>query len=95
MEYTKSIFGQELKKLIYQKQDIVAIGSWAHSAYLKYSGQLDNSLLDTMIGLTTLELGPEFARSYETLNKIADDLIAGKDINLNAPEYRDGNDIFG
>ena len=48
-----------------------------------------------MLGLNTMELGPEFARSYEILNKIADDLIAGKEIDLNATEYRDKNDILG
>jgi hypothetical protein len=51
--------------------------------------------LDVMIGLNTMELGSEFARSYEILNKIADDLIAGKDIDLNVAEYRDNNDVLG
>ena len=29
-----------------------------------------------------MELGPEFEFSYEELEKIADDLIAGRDINI-------------
>jgi hypothetical protein len=29
-----------------------------------------------------MELGPEFAFSYEELEQIADDLIAGKEVNL-------------
>jgi hypothetical protein len=96
MKYTKHIFGNELKKLVDQKQDVATIGAWAYSAYLDYTGgQWDNNLLDVMIGLTTMELGPEFIRSNETLHKIADDLIAGKDIDLNAAEYRDNNDALG
>jgi len=95
MIYTKAIFGNELKKRVSQKQDVAEIGIWAYSAYLEYSGEWDHNLLDVMIGLNTMELGSEFARSYEILNKIADDLIAGKDIDLNVAEYRDNNDVLG
>jgi len=31
----------------------------------------------------------EFALSYDMLNKIADDLIAGKEVDLNSKEYRE------
>ncbi len=47
-----------------------------------------------MIDLATMSDGPEFAISYDMLRKIADDLILGKDIDLNAEEYRD-NGILG
>jgi hypothetical protein len=95
MIYTKAIFGNELKKRVSQKQDVAEIGIWAYSDYLEYSGEWDHNLLDVMIGLNTMELGSEFARSYEILNKIANDLIAGKDIDLNVAEYRDNNDVLG
>lgn len=39
-----------------------------------------------------MELGPEFAISYDMLNKIADDLIAGKEVDLNSDEYREINE---
>jgi hypothetical protein len=36
-----------------------------------------------------MELGEQFVISYEMLNKIADDLISGKNVDLNAKEYRE------
>jgi|GEM_PF-323136 len=95
MMYIKAAFRRELKELALQKQNIIEIGIWAHSTYLKYCEHLESGLRKIMLGLNTMELGPEFARSYEILNKIADDLIAGKEIDLNATEYRDKNDILG
>lgn len=93
--YTKAAFGYDLKKLALQRENIVEIGIWAYSIYLEYCDQLEPGLSKIMLGLSGMELGPEFARSYETLNKIADDLIAGKNIDLNASEYRDNNGILG
>lgn len=89
MIYNKAKFGRELKERVLQKQDIVDIGIWAHSVYLECGSRTDAKLLQLMLGLNTMELGDEFAISYEMLNKIADDLIAGKDIDLNAKEYRE------
>ena len=87
--YTKPMFGRELKELVTQKQDIIKIGIWAHSVYLDCSAEVDAKLLQLMLHLNSMELGDQFAISYEMLNKIADDLIAGKDVDLNAEEYRE------
>ena len=94
MMYTKANFGRELKELVLQKQDVIDIGIWAHSTYLEHCGNLEPGLTTIILGLNTMELGSEFAISYATLNKIGDDLIAGKNIDLNAAEYRD-DDILG
>jgi hypothetical protein len=85
--YTRTIFGFELKKRVLQKQDVVSIGIWAHSTYLEHCEQLEPGLRKVMLDLNTMELGPEFAISYRMLNKIADDLIACKDVDLNSEEY--------
>jgi hypothetical protein len=95
MMYTKSMFGKALKKLVWQKRDIIEIGDWVNAAYWEYCDQLEPGLRRAMIDLATMSNGPEFAISYEMLNKITDDLIAGKDVDLNAEEYRDNNDILG
>lgn len=95
MMYTKIIFGRELKELVLQKKDVVDIGIWSHSAYLEHCENLEPGLRKIMLALNTMELGSEFARSYATLNKIGDDLIAGKNVDLNAAEYRDNDDILG
>ncbi len=87
--YTKPIFGHELKELVLQKQNIVDIGLWAHSVYLDCSPKVDAELLQLMLHLNTMELGEEFAISYNMLNKIADDLIADKEVDLTAAEYRE------
>ncbi len=89
MIYTQFIFGCELKERVLQQQDIREIGIWAHTVYLESSSQVDASLLQLMLHLNTMELGPEFSISYELLGKIADDLIAGKSVDLNSEEYRE------
>lgn len=85
----KQAFGRELKELVLQKQDIVKIGVWAHSVYSEYCRYLESGLRKVMLDLNTMELGDQFAISYEMLNKIANDLIANKDVDLNAKEYRE------
>jgi len=87
--YTKPIFGRALKERVKQKQDIISIGIWAHSVYLDCSSEVEADLLKVMLDLNTMELGSEFALSYDMLNKIADDLIAGKEVDLNSKEYRE------
>jgi len=63
------------------------IGVWSHSAYLKCSSSVDVELLQIMLDLNTMELGDQFAISYKMPNKIADDLIVGKDVDLNSEDY--------
>ena len=82
--YTRANFGKELKKKTDQKLDVQEIGSWAYEIYLE--GDVDDNdceFLNLLLTLNHMEDGPEFALSYQRLNEIADDLIAGKkDINL-------------
>lgn len=85
----KQAFGRELKKLVSQKEDIVKIGAWAYSIYLEYCRYLNSDLSQVMLDLTAMELREQFVISYEMLNKIAEDLIAGKNVDLNAKEYRE------
>lgn len=80
--YTKTQFGRELKERISKKQDVSEIGAWAYEIFLNHSDSFDDVFLNMLITLDTMELGPEFAFSYERLNEIADDLIAGRDVNL-------------
>lgn len=87
--YTRIRFGFELKNLVLQKQDVISIGIWAHSTYLEHCECLEPGLRKIMLDLNTMELGSEFAISYSMLHKIADDLIAGKDVDLNSEEYRE------
>lgn len=87
--YTKSIFGHALKKKISEKESAVGIGIWAHSMFLEHCGNLENKLSEVMIGLNAMELGQEFERTPTVLNRIADALIAGKDVDLNSKEYRE------
>jgi len=88
-KYIQSMFGFELKKRVFQRQSMEKIGRWAFFMYSEYCSQIDNNLLQVMLDLQALEEGPEFAISYEMLNKIVDDLIAGKDVDLNEAEYRE------
>lgn len=81
--YTRKQFGKELKEKVSMKQDIVEIGHWTYSIYLKHIDEInDQGFDDILLTLNTMEDGPEFAFTYEELNQIADDLIAGKDVKL-------------
>ena len=82
MAYTREQFGRELKQRLANKEALESIGSWAYTMYLSHLHEIDDMLEEMLITLNTMELGPEFAFSYEKLNQIADDLIAGKEVKL-------------
>jgi len=80
--YTKVQFGKDLKQQVFEQKNIELIGRWAFSAYSKHISHIEDDVIDIALDLGTMELGPEFAYSYEELDQIADDLIAGKDVKL-------------
>ena len=82
MAYTREQFGKELKQRLTNKEAIELIGEWAHSTYMDHIQDIDNAFRNILLTLNYMELGPEFAFSYEELNQIADDLIAGKEVKL-------------
>ena len=75
-------FGLCLKQHVRKKTDTKLIGTWCHSFYCELPGNEDPELLKLLVHLGTMELGHEFAFTYEELAQIADDLIAGKDVKL-------------
>jgi len=50
--------------------------------YSQHRREMDKEFRDLLITLGGMEMGPEFERSYEELNNIADKLIAGEDVKL-------------
>lgn len=78
--YTRKNFGQELKSRLLQKHSVADIGHWSYSVYLENIHVIDLEFRDILLRLNTMEDGPEFAFTYDELNKIADELIAGKEI---------------
>jgi hypothetical protein len=80
--YTKVKFGQDLKKILHKTRDPYEIGKWAFSAYWEHVTDLEHDVRAIALTLNTMEDGPEFAFTYEELEKIADALIAGKEVNL-------------
>ena len=82
MLYTRVQFGKDLKQRVFERKNIELIGRWAFSTYSKHIYDIEEDLIDITLGLGTMELGPEFAYSYEELDQIADDLIAGKNVKL-------------
>ncbi len=89
--YTTISFGRELKTRVLQKQSVVEIGKWAYEIFLKNDGSLDDNFLNILITLNTMELGEEFSFSYNMLNRLADDLISGKEIDYTLNEYRESD----
>jgi hypothetical protein len=88
--YTKEMFGNELKKLIFKKTNVKDIGRWAFTTYWDNIENFESGLRKIALDLNIMEDNPQFELPYRILNKIADDLIAGKDVDLNAKEYREG-----
>ncbi len=82
MAYTRKEFGLELKEKIKNKEDAELIGLWALSVYYEYMLEIDDDFQDFLTDLSGMSAGPEFTRSYEELNKIADRLVAGEDVKL-------------
>lgn len=80
--YTKALFGNELKQKVLLKKNVPEIGHWTYSVYLDHIEDIDLDFREILLTLNTMEDGPEFAFSYEELEKIADDLIAGREVNL-------------
>ncbi len=80
--YTKKTFGEQLKYRVQQKQEFSDIGHWVYSVYLRNIDDIDLEFRDILLTLNTMEDGPEFAFTYEELERIADNLIEGKNINL-------------
>ena len=78
----KKIFGKELKQKIIAREPVSKIGAWAFSFYWENILQIDSDFEDILLKLNTMELGYEFALTYEKLEKIANDLIEGKDVVL-------------
>ncbi len=83
MRFSTTAFGIELKERVLKKQDVAEIGSWAYSVYLEYCDEIDDDFSDILLTLNTMEDGPEFAFTYEELNKIADDIISRKKVKIN------------
>lgn len=76
--YTKAVFGKELKQRLADGNNVLEIAAWSFAVYLGDSPADDVEFLNILIILNTMQEGPEFEISYERLNEIADDLIAGK-----------------
>jgi len=80
--HKKEQFGQELKVRIKSKESVGDIGNWSYSLYSQYRREMDRAFRDLLITLGSMGMGPEFERSYEELDQIADRLIAGEDVKL-------------
>lgn len=82
--YTKKDFGHELKERVSNNENVAEIGNWAFSIYLEHIEDInDAEFRNILLTLNHMSNEPGFELSYQRLNEIADDLIAGKkNINL-------------
>ena len=80
--YTRIDFGKELKQRVAQQNSVPAIGAWAYDVYLGETPDNDVEFLNILLILNCMENGPEFELSYKRLDEIADDLIAGREVNM-------------
>lgn len=68
-------FGKELKERVKKEEDLSLIANWAFTLYLDYS--VDREFRRMLLLFTRMSDDPQFEYSYEELDRIADDLIAG------------------
>jgi hypothetical protein len=80
--YTRQKFGKELKEKIKNKEDAELIGRWAFHMYYEHMLDIDDDFQDFLTDLGGMSAGPEFVRSYEELDQIADRLIAAENVKL-------------
>ena len=80
--YTRKIFGEKLKIKVANKEEFEKIGNWAHKMYMENIMDVDQEFRKILLTIGIMEEGPEFAYSYEELEKIADDLILGREVKL-------------
>ena len=66
--YTKVQFGRDLKRRVLEKENLESISRWAFSTYWEHMLNIEDDLVDIALHLNTMELGPEFAFSYEELD---------------------------
>jgi len=72
--YTKENFGYELEQKLEEKFNVAAIAKWAYEKYLLHNSDLNKELSRVIMGVVTMEEGPEFEYTREELLKIAKDL---------------------
>lgn len=86
--YTQQQFGIDLKEKVIKKQGIIEISLWAFNIYSNYyDDDFDKQFCQLLLHLSKMELGPEFYLSYEALDKIADDIITKKEVDLTFKSY--------
>ena len=81
-KYTRELFGRVLKRKVVARENIQQIVYWADNVYTYICNYEDKQFIDIVGSITMMTAGPEFEYSYEELEKIADDLIAGKVVKL-------------
>lgn len=82
LAYLQLKYGKLLKEKIDNKLPCEEIGKWSYAYYYENMLNLDYEFQDLLKSLAMMEEGPEFEYTYEQLNQIADDLIAGKTVVL-------------
>lgn len=75
--FTKRDVGKSLKKMAKERQDRIEIACWSFEAYIDWPDTKDKKFLSLLISLSYMELGEEFFISYEKIEGIANDIIAG------------------
>ena len=78
----RKIYGKYLKEAVINHKKLEVIGKDALKFYLNNVGLIDQNFTYLLFDINSMEDGQEFEYSYEELEKIADDLIAGKDVVL-------------
>ena len=82
--YTKQQFGYDLKNQLLNNKTTEQIGAWAVATYYDRVSEIDlgSGIRKILLTLGAMEEGPQFARSYEELEDIANRLIAGENVKL-------------
>lgn len=85
--YSENDFGCELKRRVFRKDSIESLAKWAleifiEMDYASINGMRDWDFRNALLNLAAMTEGKEFEMSYKELDKLADDMILGRDIEL-------------
>ena len=78
--YTPEYFGRDLKAMVKAKLPHEEIASWASEVLFRHNRDINRDFEEVLERLDMMSFGPEFYFSYEKLERIANDLLAGKDM---------------
>ncbi len=80
--YTQTMFGHELKLHLANEKTLKKLRDWALSIYFEHKNEIDPKFKRMFVTFGKMEEGVDAWFTLEEIDKIAEDLILGKNVDL-------------